>query len=134
MTTPDKLGPLAEHYVQHLMTEWVTWARKDSWSDTPPEFTAQDVIDSHKVLTEAIGDYAGKTIEVENAVSIIDDEGHEHVIPLDTIRTEHLDSAQVALAAQFHQLYAQAHLIMATFVGLERLRDRDCTIVAKETR
>ncbi len=124
MTIPsDKLAALAELYTQHLMTEWVTWARKDSWSDTPPEFTAQDVIEAHQVLTESIPEYAGKTIEVENAVSIIDDDGREHVIPMDKVTAEHIDSAQASLAAQFHCLYARTHLIMTTFAGLERLRD-----------
>ncbi|MER7363597.1 hypothetical protein [Nonomuraea wenchangensis] len=124
MTTPaDKLAALAEQYTQNLMTEWVTWARKDSWSGTPSEFTAQDVIEAHQVLTEAIGDYAGQTIRVDNAVSVIDEQGRESVIPLDKLKAEHIDSAQVCLAAQFHALYAQAHLIMTTFVGLERLRE-----------
>ncbi|MEU7741999.1 hypothetical protein [Nonomuraea sp. NPDC049158] len=125
----NKLAELAGHYAKHLMTEWVTWARKDSWSDTPAEFTAADVIESHKVLTEAIPTYEGKTIEVECAVSIIDDEGNEIVTPLDRVKAEHIDSAQAHLAAQFHCLYTQTHLILTTFAGLDRLRNH----LAEET-
>ena len=127
MTTPDNLAELAEHYAKHLLTDWVTESRKDSLLANPdeePEFTAVDVIESHQVLTEQIPDYRGKTLQVEGYVSVIDDDGRELTIPFDKVKAEHIDSAQVCLAAQFHSIYAQALLTMATFAGLDRLRQQ----------
>lgn len=121
----NKLAELAKHYAKTLLTDWVTESRMDAAlidPDERAEFTAVDVIEGHGALTEQIPTYEGQTIQVQNIVSIIDDDGYELLIPFDKVTAEHIDSAQVCLAAQFHALYTQAHSIMATFAGLDRLR------------
>lgn len=130
----NRLAELAEHYATNLMVDWVAESRRDSMlidEDEPAGFTAADVLEGHTALTEQIPSYQGKTIEVESFVTVIDDDGRELLIPMDRVEAQHIDSAQVCLSAQFHALYAQAHLIMSTFAGLDRLRKHLAEEVAK---
>lgn len=122
----NKLAALAEHYAKHMITDFSVSSRTDmvfDLGDELPPFNVVDVLEAHATLTESSADFDGRIIEVANYVDVIRDDGSEAMIPMDRVTAEDIDTAQVSLAAQFHATYAEAHLIMRTFAGLNRVRE-----------
>ncbi|MEV6159400.1 hypothetical protein AB0L53_54620 [Nonomuraea sp. NPDC052129] len=121
----NKLAELAEHYAKHMITDFSVSSRTDTALDVDeelPPFNVVDVLEAHATLTESSAEFDGRIIEVNNYVDVIRDDGAEAMIPMDRVAAEDIDTAQVSLAAQFHALYAEAHSIMRTFAGLDRIR------------
>lgn len=122
--THSSLTELAEHYAKNLFVDFTVHSRTDRTfgTDELAPFNVADILESHATLAESSPDYDGRVIEVNGYVDVIRDDGTEALIPMGQVEAEDIDSAQVCLAAQFHALYAEAHSIMATFAGLDRLK------------
>jgi len=120
-----QLTDLAEHYAGTMVLNFATNSRTDlglDLDDEPAPFDAVDIIEAFVTLTESAQEAEGQTLAVNGVVSVIRGDGHEYMIPLDKLRAEDIDSAKVALAASFHAIYAEAHAVMSTFAGLDRMK------------
>ncbi|MEO3853714.1 hypothetical protein [Acrocarpospora sp. B8E8] len=132
--TPDpftvrdaELDKLAAHVATNIVLNHEIRSRADGHpfggddEDLPP-FDADHLLEARVHLMQQVQRYDGKTIEVEGLVTFFDEGGHQVMIPFDRLKAEHIDAAEMILAARYACAISEANDISATFAGLERLR------------
>ncbi|WP_157251051.1 hypothetical protein [Nonomuraea typhae] len=124
--TNNQLAALAEHYAKTLMTTWSAESRVDyafGFEDTSPEMTAADILEEHTALMDEALNLRDQTIAMAGCVDVIRDDGAHVMIPTSKLSASDIDTAMVCLAAQFRALRAEAHKVIHTFAGLNRIKE-----------